>query len=260
MNRIRMRQATAALVVASFWASLSSGQSFDTPRTRLRPIDAPSAVDQYRPRTASRTLRETAYQNRSTTQPAGPAVRQTVMWQQGLEAPALPGGGLQLPQSNLATPGVGPALPPSAPVTAPAPSQRILPSTPANLQPAPAGGISSASDLAPIAPPQLGGGGFATINNCSCISPPSGYTAASVGCGPAVTYETPQTYIPPPAEIAAPAILPGGLTPTGGAPLPSLITFGQETNPVQIGQGIIGQPVAYVPGQPVRNFLRYLFP
>ena len=28
----------------------------------------------------------------------------------------------------------------------------------------------------------------------------------------------------------------------------------------QVGQGILGQPKLYVPGQPVRNFLRYLTP
>jgi len=29
---------------------------------------------------------------------------------------------------------------------------------------------------------------------------------------------------------------------------------------VSVGRGIIGQPTVYVPGQPVRNFLRYLSP
>ena len=38
------------------------------------------------------------------------------------------------------------------------------------------------------------------------------------------------------------------------------MTMGQERNRVVVGQGIVGQPVAYVPGQWVRNSLRYLFP
>jgi hypothetical protein len=39
-----------------------------------------------------------------------------------------------------------------------------------------------------------------------------------------------------------------------------LFTLGQENYNVQLGRGIIGQPTVYVTGQPVRNFLRYLFP
>jgi hypothetical protein len=36
--------------------------------------------------------------------------------------------------------------------------------------------------------------------------------------------------------------------------------LGQQKNPVQLGRGIIGQPVAYVPGQWFRNWLRYVSP
>jgi hypothetical protein len=36
--------------------------------------------------------------------------------------------------------------------------------------------------------------------------------------------------------------------------------MGQQQHPVQVGQGILGQPKAYVPGQGVRNFIRYLTP
>lgn len=39
-----------------------------------------------------------------------------------------------------------------------------------------------------------------------------------------------------------------------------LIGFGQTLDNASLGRGIIGQPVAYVDGQPVRNFMRYLFP
>jgi len=40
----------------------------------------------------------------------------------------------------------------------------------------------------------------------------------------------------------------------------SLIGFGQTLDNAYLGRGIIGQPTAYVDGQPVRNFLRYIFP
>ncbi len=39
-----------------------------------------------------------------------------------------------------------------------------------------------------------------------------------------------------------------------------LISLGQENYNVVLGRGIIGQPTVYVPGQHIRNFLRYLSP
>lgn len=39
-----------------------------------------------------------------------------------------------------------------------------------------------------------------------------------------------------------------------------LIGFGQSLANAYLGRGIVGQPTAYVDGQPVRNFIRYLFP
>lgn len=39
-----------------------------------------------------------------------------------------------------------------------------------------------------------------------------------------------------------------------------LIGLGQDVRSAQLGRGIIGQPVAYMPSQPLRNVLRYLFP
>jgi hypothetical protein len=64
---------------------------------------------------------------------------------------------------------------------------------------------------------------------------------------------TPFAYAPPaampPATIYAPSN--GGFVP--------LVGFGQGSN-AQLGRGLYGQPTAYVDGQPVRNFLRYIFP
>lgn len=64
---------------------------------------------------------------------------------------------------------------------------------------------------------------------------------------------SPFAYAPPaampPATIYAPAN--AGYVPVVG--------FGQGAN-AQLGRGLYGQPTAYVDGQPVRNFLRYIFP
>ena len=49
----------------------------------------------------------------------------------------------------------------------------------------------------------------------------------------------------------------GGLFGTGAyTPLLPIVS----AQGAQLGQGIIGQPTAYINGQPVRNFLRYIFP
>lgn len=39
-----------------------------------------------------------------------------------------------------------------------------------------------------------------------------------------------------------------------------LFSLGQENYNVQLGRGLYGQPTVYVPGQPFRNFFRYIFP
>ena len=60
----------------------------------------------------------------------------------------------------------------------------------------------------------------------------------------------PTPLLPPPAWNAAPAtIVYRPLIPV--VPMPPNY---------QLGRGILGQPTVYVPGQPVRNFLRYLAP
>ena len=280
----RLSRSIACIVVFHLLMMIppAVAQVTDTPMTRLRPIGAPSAVDQYRTGDNGQ-IRETAYQQNafqqaapragSAVQPrsilqAGP-VRQTVLLQQ-MDAPQLPGA--TRPPGNFALPSVPGAntfpgantvpgtVPPvtSAPVGPP----RGLPVNPGSLSPVPVvqGQILSSSDLAPIATPQLNDG-FATIDNCNCISAPSSYIAASGcgGCAP-VSYQAPQTYVAPPAVIAAPTILPGAAAAQSGVPAGALISFGQEAYPVQVGQGLFGQPVAYVPGQRFRNWLRYIFP
>ncbi|MGB7327899.1 MAG: hypothetical protein WBD31_23690 [Rubripirellula sp.] len=108
--------------------------------------------------------------------------------------------------------------------------------------------------------------------NCSNVSGPSTYSAASgIGCGQ-VGYQAPAGYAPPNNTIAPGTIAPGTIPPPGviaapiavppatAAPVGPLLTFGQSANPVQVGPGLLGQPKAYVPGQGLRNWLRYFTP
>lgn len=127
--------------------------------------------------------------------------------------------------------------------------------------------VPSSRDLLPVNPPQLNDQ-FATIDNCSCVSPPSGYVAATGWTQPSPTTSfvatpAPSAYIAPvAAPVAGLPVIPDASTmPKGsGVPRHSLISFGQNRNPIVVGQGVIGQPVAYVPGQPVRNWIRWVFP
>ncbi len=66
----------------------------------------------------------------------------------------------------------------------------------------------------------------------------------------------PGTYVPP---TLTPNLTPGTYSPNNSGYSP-VFSLGQENYNVQIGRGIIGQPTVYVPGQPFRNFIRYLSP
>ena len=39
-----------------------------------------------------------------------------------------------------------------------------------------------------------------------------------------------------------------------------IVSLGSVPENYQMGQGMLGQPKVYVPGQPLRNFVRYLTP
>ncbi len=153
------------------------------------------------------------------------------------------------------------------------------------LTPVPRSGSSAGSslpagqsgDYAPLAQPRLGDR-FATLGNCRNVSGPSSYRSDRIRCAPPTGYVTtvgatssPPVYAPPPAQLGPPTILPPTYDPSLGMPMTAgptvipgspgyrpLVSFGQDRFPVQVGQGILGQPVAYVPGQPVRNVIRYL--
>lgn len=91
--------------------------------------------------------------------------------------------------------------------------------------------------------------------------PVSGVYPTPNQCAPgAATYPptgaVPGAYVPP---TLPPNLTPGTYSPNNSGYSPAF-SLGQEKYNVQIGRGIIGQPTVYVPGQPFRNFLRYLSP
>ena len=152
------------------------------------------------------------------------------------------------------------------------PNPRGLPINTAAASYLPAGQVMlNSADMAPIARPQLNDG-FATVGNSCYVSPPSSYVAA-MGWGncaggiyqasatQAYIAPTPQVGVPPQAAPAVPAGLVPITRPSApGVPKKPLISFGQDRNSVVVGQGLVGQPVAYVPGQCFRNWIRYIFP
>lgn len=233
----------------------------------FRPLGSESAVDRYSERgqyteTGYREESSFAGAHRHRLTNASTAVRQVSMQSRDFGAP--PTGMETAPVPPQApAPFVPPSQTPSAPA---APAPRSLPSS--TLR-APSYSAPPIADYAPVAPPQLSNGGYATMADCRLITPPSSYTAMSPygnACGSVAPTNYASPYVPPPAEIAAPAVMPPvaipppgtTVSPPSAAPASSLVTFGQERLPVQVGQGLWGQPVAYVPGQRCRNWLRYL--
>ncbi len=208
----------------------------------------------------------------------------------GIRQPtAVPNNGSGNPFGNSAPPMVGNTSPRGLPAPSPASSGNLLGIQP---QPVPNFGagmgdriISPSDDSAMVPQPQLGTSDFAYVDNCCAVSGPSSYQAAmAVGCG--AVY--PANYNAPlGAPIGGPITTPYGINPNAypaeipsaangippsiigvpaapisagvsTAPARALISFGQENYPVQVGQGLWGQPVAFVPGQSFRNWLRYL--
>lgn len=291
---------------------------WETPQTRMRPIEYPSAVDSLRATSPPSLSASATAAAANGGNPSGivetSTVRQTAWMQNAADGPGMtlppgpnggfappptdgfappPTGGLPAPLSS--NPSAGPInLPPPDTGTGPLPrpgvsSTPVVPMTPSfATQP---GGVSPAvpqpqspaslSDYAAIPQPQLNSG-FATVGNCRNVTGPSGYRSDRIlTCAPTSGYVTqvsdtaPSVYVPPPAQIGPPAILPPAAAfPTlpaqplaaGPSVIPGtpkcrpLLSFGQDRNPVQVGQGILGQPTAYVPGQSIRNFIRYLTP
>jgi len=258
------------LILAASLLALPSvvAQIADTPQSRMRPIGSPSAVDQYRSSIKRADYHETNARHHQADRPRNnSAVRQTVWMQHGNAPPLLNEGRVALPNqfSPAPNPGASVLLPP--PANIPFPANPQLPANsplPPRLNPVPT------SDYAPLNQPRLGDQ-FATLDNSCHVSGPSVYTAASAsGCCTPVNYQAPPAYIAPPAPVSPPSIIgvpaapfatsvPIVAAPTG-VPASPLVSFGQEQYQVQVGPGLFGQPVAYVPGQTFRNWVRYIFP
>ncbi len=297
MNRPKKWMVMVVGLVAIMTSRTAVSQNFyrssDSPVARMRPIGSASAVDRYkaRPASSSAILRETGYQSSDSG-----LVRQTAMQ---FAFPGGPGSNVAPPVTspapNFNPPSGTTGTPPSA-ATVPAgplstqtlPQQPVprLGNPPATLPfpgPARAAPLPPRSDYAPMNAPSLGGSGgsISNINNCANVTGPSGYSAAFSspcgGCAPVgyqapvpQGFQSPPTFQAPPAQIPAPAVLPGtsaigppAIGPSAAlnpAPAGNLLSFGQEQFPVQVGQGLLGQPKAYVPGQTFRNWLRYFTP
>ncbi len=252
---------SVGLILATSLLALPSvvAQIADTPQSRMRPIGSPSVVDQYRSSIKRADYHETNARHHQADRPRNNLpVRQTV-WMQHRDAPPLLNeGGVALPNQ------FSPAPNPGASVLLPPPAN---PQFPPRLNPVPS------SDYAPLNQPRLGNQ-FATLDNSCHVSGPSIYTAASAsGCCTPVNYQAPPAYIAPPAPVFVPSVIgvpaptfapfapsvPIAAAPTG-VPASPLVSFGQERYQVQVGPGLFGQPVAYVPGQTFRNWVRYVFP
>jgi hypothetical protein len=273
--------------------SSAASPGLDQPMTRIRPIGAPSAVDSFAPR----GLVETAsVQRTASVNPMAPptsgGVQQAVFLQSDSGAMTMPlqgapSGSFIYPPENysiqppaLSAPPLQHdprAVPPSAPwpgatgsgaVTsqplsvppslsqpttqpwqnAPLQPQTVHPQTTMPLQPG-----AAQHDLMPVAPPQLSGS-WANVNNSAHVSAPSLWQASYVDCAPMAA-----PAFPPPPVLVPPTMMPGAVA-TPDAGWRPLLNLSRENYNVQLGRGVLGQPTAYVPGQPVRNFIRYLSP
>ena len=116
----------------------------------------------------------------------------------------------------------------------------------------------SPSDLTPVPTPQMNSQ-WSNTGNSPLVTGPSGYRAVFWDCSAPTVVPTggPYVYAPPTVMPNAPQAIALTSNYPGYRPL---FTLGQENYNVRLGQGIVGQPTVYVPGQPVRNFFRYLFP
>ncbi len=213
-------------------------------------------------------------------------------------APAAYQGGLVMPgldpaanqQPSLASPSTGFAQPPSLPS-----SSSVIPNAtttvPSTTVPAPSFGSTTVppSYGSSTVPPTINQGTTSTVPydlpqyrtapivtgepfvtegpcqfDAAYMVTPAYPTMQNNQCGPYLPgYQTAPATTSLPGYYAPPTVMPNqvpSLYASNNAGHRPLLGFGQENYNVQIGRGIIGQPVAYVPGQTFRNFLRYIFP
>ncbi len=88
------------------------------------------------------------------------------------------------------------------------------------------------------------------------------YPTAYQQCAPGAAVNFPATGAVPGTSVPPtypPNLTPGLYSPNNSGYSP-LFSLGQEKYNVTLGRGLIGQPTVYVPGQPFRNFFRYISP
>ncbi|WP_417745997.1 hypothetical protein [Rosistilla oblonga] len=272
------------------WGSRNVPQAAQAnPSSAIRPIDAPSIVDRYRPRGFQSNPQPAPPVNVASAQvgqypaqqyPVQPSPIQQTAYQvpgdqQQLAQPALPGGQAQGPanpfqnQQNLSVQGQPPQnfqnpQQPIAPSIAPPPILaqpqygQTQPTYPQTLYPQP-------QQQYPLPQQQVSGQPFASMGTSPAISPASTWTAGGAwDCGNVAqtsavspqVYVPPNTYTPP---VITPDLAPNAYAPNNAGYRP-LVALGSPYPNVQVGRGIIGQPTVYVPNQPIRNFFRYLSP
>jgi hypothetical protein len=99
-------------------------------------------------------------------------------------------------------------------------------------------------------------------SNCSCGPQSLQAVTAPIGSVYYTGGGTSLSLAPRPvgaSSPSAPAAVPYSLTP-GYTTYRPLVPIAPMPASYYVGRGILGQPTLYVPGQPVRNFLRYLSP
>jgi hypothetical protein len=115
--------------------------------------------------------------------------------------------------------------------------------------------------------------GATTMNSQPFVSPgpcqfdasymvsPRVYRQSLDACQPTCSSGSPMSYGPgtggSPFSYVPPTYMP---QPYSRSPYRPLIGLGQDLSRAYIGRGVVGQPVAYMDGQPVRNLFRYLLP
>lgn len=267
------------LILAIAFATTTGAQTpigGQSPSAGFRPLGSPSRVDQFKGQQISLGRPETK---------TGSSVQQSGLPANGTNTANVANGDGGVSQATLlqdfAMPNSINNMAAPAPVTSPtAPPVRAPSAAPTNspLNSQPAYGNNpaplvrgntptttaqqynqpSASDLTPVPTPQMNPQ-WSTTGNSPLVTSPSGYRAEFWDCGAPMVVPAGGSYVYAPATIMpnAPQAVALNSYPTGYRPI---FTLGQENYNVQLGQGIIGQPTVYVPGQPFRNFFRYLSP
>ena len=93
--------------------------------------------------------------------------------------------------------------------------------------------------------------------------PAPAVAAPVVASSPVTVYKPAPVVYSAPAPVPAPAVTVVARPVVPAAPVVSyrpVVPVAVPARPVVVGRGLLGQPEAYVPGQPIRNALRFISP